>query len=67
MRLIFFKYARRYLSEFSYRSNRRFHLKGLPVRLLVACATTGDLALSGGSDWRLKIGTNQVDFYQRVL
>ncbi|MCL4461735.1 MAG: IS1595 family transposase, partial [Nitrospirae bacterium] len=24
-----------------YRFNRRFHLKGLPVRLLVACATTG--------------------------
>ena len=37
----FSKYARRYLSEFSYRFNRRFHLKGLPVRLLVACATTG--------------------------
>ena len=37
----FSKYARRYLSEFSYRFNRRFHLKGLPVRLLVACAMTG--------------------------
>ena len=37
----FSKYAHRYLSEFSYRFNRRFHLKGLPVRLLVACATTG--------------------------
>ena len=35
------KYARRYLSEFSYRFNRRVHLKNRPVRLLVACATTG--------------------------
>jgi hypothetical protein len=34
------KYARRYLSEFTYRFNRRFHLKDIPVRLLVACATT---------------------------
>ena len=37
----FSKYARRYLSEFSYRFNRRFHLNELPVHLLVACATTG--------------------------
>jgi len=36
----FSKYARRYLSEFSYRFNRRFRLNELPVRLLVACATT---------------------------
>jgi transposase-like protein len=32
----FFKYADRYLAEFSWRFNRRFHLKALIPRLLVA-------------------------------
>ena len=35
------KYARRYLSEFSYGFNCRFRLNELPIRLLVACAATG--------------------------
>lgn len=33
----FKKYGNRYLSEVAYRFNRRFNLKGLPKRLLIAC------------------------------
>ena len=33
----FNKYGNRYLSEVAYRFNRRFNLKGLPKRLLIAC------------------------------
>lgn len=34
------KYAHRYLAEFAYRVNRRFHLAGLTERLIVVAATT---------------------------
>jgi hypothetical protein len=37
----FSKYARRYLGAFAYRFNRRFQLKTLPERLLIAAANTG--------------------------
>jgi len=37
----FAKYGTRYLGAFVYRFNRRFHLEMLPLRLLVAAATTG--------------------------
>ena len=37
----FGKYASRYLGTIAYRFNRRFQLKTLPERLLVAAATTG--------------------------
>lgn len=37
----FSKYARRYLGAIAYRFNRRFQLKTLPERLLIAAATTG--------------------------
>lgn len=36
----FSKYANRYLATFAYRFNRRFQLDVLPLRLLVAAATT---------------------------
>jgi hypothetical protein len=32
----FHKYAARYLAAFTYRFNRRFDLRGLPTRLLIA-------------------------------
>jgi transposase-like protein len=37
----FSKYAHRYLAEIAYRFNRRFHLKTLPERLLVAAVAIG--------------------------
>ncbi len=37
----FGKYARRYLAAIAYRFNRRFQLKTLPERLLVAAVSTG--------------------------
>ncbi len=37
----FGKYAGRYLGTIAYRFNRRFQLKTLPERLLVAAAATG--------------------------
>lgn len=37
----FAKYGGRSLAAFAYRFNRRFHLETLPIRLLVAAATTG--------------------------
>lgn len=37
----FSKYAHRYLAAIAYRFNRRFILKTLPERLLIAAATTG--------------------------
>jgi len=33
----FQKYGDRYLAEIAYRFNRRFDLKGMPQRLLIAC------------------------------
>ena len=39
------KYAARYLAEFCYRFNRRFHLPSMLPRLLRALATTGPLPL----------------------
>jgi hypothetical protein len=37
----FSKYAHRYLAGIAYRFNRRFHLKNLPERLLVATVAIG--------------------------
>jgi len=37
----FAKYGHRYLAAFSYRFNRRVHLKSLPMRLLAAALETG--------------------------
>lgn len=42
----FAKYATHYLSTFTYRFNRRFHLETLPKRLLIAAASIGPRAES---------------------
>jgi hypothetical protein len=55
----FGKYVGRYLAAIAYRFNRRFQLKTLPERLLVAAVGTGSRL---GCGWR-KILTNQVGIY----
>ncbi|MDV7213937.1 transposase, partial [Azotobacter beijerinckii] len=56
----FRKYAARYLGAFAYRFNRRFDLRTLPARLLVAVACCTPAPSAGDSGW-LSIIANQVN------